>query len=105
LYHDDDDDDEMMNLIVSFIHYFSDSGHDEMMAMIAQLYILTSCGGFLGTLHHNFGQMVWELMSASRYTTLVNAHDMSGGVWFSGWVASGFPHGPLHFNPMGDTHL
>mmetsp|Transcript_6579 Transcript_6579/g.10323 ORF Transcript_6579/g.10323 Transcript_6579/m.10323 type:complete len:478 (+) Transcript_6579:154-1587(+) len=83
----------------------SHSGHDEMMAMIAQLYILTSCGGFLGTLHHNFGQMVWELMSASRYTTLVNAHDMSGGVWFSGWVASGFPHGPLHFNPMGDTHL
>eukprot|EP00465_Bigelowiella_longifila_P010079 CAMPEP_0185253202 /NCGR_PEP_ID=MMETSP1359-20130426/2052_1 /TAXON_ID=552665 /ORGANISM="Bigelowiella longifila, Strain CCMP242" /LENGTH=301 /DNA_ID=CAMNT_0027835545 /DNA_START=26 /DNA_END=931 /DNA_ORIENTATION=- len=83
----------------------SRNGHDELMAMIAQLYILTSCGAFLGTLHHNFGQMVWELMSATRYTSLVNAQDISGGPWFSGWVASGYPHGPLHFIPMGNTHL
>jgi len=83
--------------------YDSGESFDEMMALSAQLFILASCGSFVGTLHHNFGQIVWELMSARTYRPTPDANDMSGSAFFSGWWASGPVHGPLHVNPMTPT--
>jgi len=74
--------------------------YDEMMAMIASVFILAHTGTFMGTMHHNFGQIVYELMSARLFDLNPNALDISGAQWFSGWWAAGYPHAPLHPNPF-----
>ena len=74
---------------------------DEMMVMVSQAYLFAQCGAFVGTLHHNIGQLVWELASAWHFTPTPNAYDMAGSPWFSGWWASMDPHGPHHPRPSG----